>query len=315
MRVIFAGTPEFSVPALEALIDAGHDVVAVYTQPDRQSGRGRKKRPSPVKLYAQNHGLVVEQPTTRKGAAERMKEFSADVMVVVAYGVILPADILQIPRYGCLNIHASLLPRWRGAAPIQRAIEAGDTESGITIMQMDAGLDTGEILASYPVNIKPSDTAESLHDRLALTGAFAITDVLANLSQYQENSTPQQTELATYAKKVCRDEANIDWTESCEVLERRIRAFNQWPGTLTWYKGIKLRIWHAICDGLSHQPEPGVILSADKSGIRVACGKGILKILTLQRPGGKALGYKDFLNGMPLDIDSRLGPADGSTER
>jgi methionyl-tRNA formyltransferase len=306
MRVIFAGTPEFSVPALEALIDAGHDVVAVYTQPDRQSGRGRKKRPSPVKLYAQNHGLVVEQPTTMKGGAERMKEFSADVMVVVAYGVILPADILQIPRYGCLNIHASLLPRWRGAAPIQRAIEAGDTESGITIMQMDAGLDTGEILASYPVNIKPSDTAESLHDRLALTGAFAITDVLANLSQYQENSTPQQTELATYAKKICRDEANIDWTENCDLLARRIRAFNPWPGSQTWYKGIKLQIWQAECCNEGHQSEPGVILSADRSGIKVACGCGVLQIQQLQRPGGKPLRAADFLNGMPLDTGTTL---------
>lgn len=309
MRVIFAGTPEFSVPALEALIDAGHEVVAVYTQPDRQSGRGRKKRPGPVKNCAQNYGLVIEQPTTMKGAAERMKEFSADVMIVVAYGVILPADILQIPRYGCLNIHASLLPRWRGAAPIQRAIEAGDTESGITIMQMDAGLDTGEILASYPVDIKPSDTGEALHDRLAVTGGIAITDVLANLSHYQENSTPQQTEHATYAKKISRDEANIDWAENCDLLARRIRAFNPWPGSQTWYKGIKLQIWQAECCNAGHQSEPGVILSADRSGIRIACGSGVLQIQKLQRPGGKPLRAADFLNGMQLHTGTILKSA------
>lgn len=306
MRVIFAGTPEFSVPALEALIDAGHEVVAVYTQPDRQSGRGRKTRPSPVKLCALKHGLVIEQPATLKDGAERMKGFSADVMVVVAYGVILPAEILQIPRYGCLNIHASLLPRWRGAAPIQRAIEAGDTESGITIMQMDAGLDTGEILATYTVAIKPSDIAESLHDRLAVTGALAITDVLANLFYYQDNRTPQQNERATYAKKISRDEANIDWTENCSLLARRIRAFNPWPGSQTWYKGIKLQVWQAECSNEVHQSEPGVILSADRSGIRVACGSGILQIQKLQRPGGKPLQVADFLNGMSLETGTTL---------
>jgi methionyl-tRNA formyltransferase len=309
MRVIFAGTPEFSVPALEALIDAGHQVVAVYTQPDRQSGRGRKTRPSPVKLCALNHGIVIEQPTTMKDGAERMKEFSADVMVVVAYGIILPAEILQTPRYGCLNIHASLLPRWRGAAPIQRAIEAGDSESGITIMQMDTGLDTGEILATYAVAIKPSDTAESLHDRLAVTGALAITDVLANLLYYQDNSTPQQNEGVTYAKKISRDEAIIDWAENCSLLARRIRAFNPWPGSQTWYKGIKLQIWQAECCNEVHTSEPGVILSAYRSGIRIACGIGVLEIQKLQRPGGKALQVADFLNGMPLDTGTMLKSA------
>jgi len=308
MRVIFAGTPEFSVPALEALITAGHEVVAVYTQPDRQSGRGRKTRPGPVKICAQSHGLVIEQPATMKGATARMKEFSADVMVVVAYGIILPQEILQIPRYGCLNIHASLLPRWRGAAPIHRAIEAGDKETGITIMQMDAGLDTGDILATFPVNINKTDTGEVLHDRLAAIGASAITEVLSRLQQYQEASTPQQSELASYAKKITRDEANIDWSENCNLLERRIRAFNPWPGSQTWYKDTKLRIWQAECSNESRQSDPGVILSADKSGIRVACGKGILQIHTLQRPGGKPLRAVDFLNGMSLETGTKLGP-------
>ena len=306
MRVIFAGTPEFSVPSLDALISAGHDIVAVYTQPDRQAGRGRKTRPSPVKLCAEKHGLEIEQPVTMKDAAAKMKAFSADIMVVVAYGIILPPEILQIPKYGCLNIHASLLPRWRGAAPIHRAIEAGDTESGITIMQMDAGLDTGDILATYSVSILPSDTAETLHDKLASTGASAISDVLANLDSYQKSATTQQAELASYARKISRAESNINWNENCKLLQRRIRAFNPWPGSETWYKEIKLRIWQSECENETHQYEPGVIVSADKSAIRVACREGILRILVLQRPGGKPLGVADFLNGMKLDAGTRL---------
>ena len=306
MRVIFAGTPDFSVGALEALLAAGHEVVAVYTQPDRQAGRGRKTRPGPVKLCAEKHGLVIEQPSTLKNAAARMKEFSADVMVVVAYGILLPPEILQIPRLGCLNIHASLLPRWRGAAPIHRSIEAGDIETGITIMQMDAGLDTGDILATYPVKIETSDTAEHLHDRLALVGAKAINDVLAKLDSFQKMPTPQQQELATYAKKITRNEANIEWSENCELIERRIRAFNPWPGSQTWYKGVKLRIWQAEYNKLAHQFDPGTILSADKSGIVVACGRGSLKILEIQRAGGKTLSAADFLNGMPLDAGLKL---------
>jgi methionyl-tRNA formyltransferase len=306
MRVIFAGTPDFSVGALEALLAAGHKVVAVYTQPDRQAGRGRKARPGPVKLCAEKHDLVIEQPSTLKNAAARMKEFSADVMVVVAYGILLPPEILQIPRFGCLNIHASLLPRWRGAAPIHRSIEAGDIETGITIMQMDTGLDTGDILATYPVKIETSDTAEHLHDRLALVGAKAINDVLAKLDLFQKMPTPQQQELATYAKKITRNEANIEWSENCELIERRIRAFNPWPGSQTWYKGVKLRIWQAECNKLAHQFDPGTILSADKSGIVVACGRGSLKILEIQRAGGKKLSAADFLNGMSLDAGLKL---------
>ena len=306
MRVIFAGTPDFSVNALEALLAAGHEIVAIYTQPDREAGRGRKTRPGPVKSCAEKHGLIIEQPSTMKDAAARMKEFSADVMVVVAYGILLPLEILQIPRFGCLNIHASLLPRWRGAAPIHRAIEDGDIESGITIMQMDEGLDTGDILATYPVKIESSDTSEQLHDKLSLVGAKAINDVLARLDFYQKSRLPQQQELATYAKKITRDEANIDWSENCELLERRIRAFNPWPGSQTWYKGIKLRIWQAECNNITNQSEPGTILSADKSGITVACGNGILKILELQRPGGKTLPVADFLNGMPLKIGLKM---------
>lgn len=307
MRVIFAGTPDFSVAALEALLAAGHDIVAVYTQPDRQAGRGRKTRPGPVKLCAQKHGLVIEQPATMKNAAAKMKEFSADVMVVVAYGIILPSEILQIPRFGCLNIHASLLPRWRGAAPIHRAIEAGDIESGITIMQMDAGLDTGDILATFPVKIETTDTAEHLHDRLSLVGARAITEVLAKLDVYQKTPLPQQQELATYAKKLSRNEAIINWTENCDQLERKIRAFNPWPGSQTAYKDTVLRIWQAESNNEPHQSEPGSVLSADKSGIRIACGEGSLLITILQRAGGKTLSVVDFLNGIPLQAGEKLG--------
>ena len=306
MRVIFAGTPDFSVAALEALLASGHEVVAVYTHPDRQSGRGRKIQPGPVKHCAQKHDLLVEQPATMKDAAPRMKEFAADVMVVVAYGILLPEEILQIPKFGCLNIHASLLPRWRGAAPIQRAIEAGDKETGITIMQMDAGLDTGDILATYPVNIESSDTAESLHDRLAHMGAKAINEVLEKLDLYQKSPLVQKQNQVTYAKKITRDEANIDWKENSDLIERRIRAFNPWPGSQTWYKDSKLRIWKAEHKKETHQTEPGTILSADRSGIKIACGKGSLLIHELQRAGGKTLSAADFLNGMPLEAGQQF---------
>ncbi len=306
MRIIFAGTPEFSVPTLQALLAAGYNVVAVYTQPDRPAGRGKKTRLSPIKQCARKHGLVIEQPSTLKDATKKMKTFSADVMVVVAYGLLLPPRILQIPVYGCLNIHASLLPRWRGAAPIHRAIEAGDKETGITIMQMDSGLDTGDILAQYPVIIEQTDTTKQLHDRLADTGAMAITDVLSNLAYYQKNAISQQNELSSYAKKVSKEESDIDWTEDCEVIERRIRSFNPWPGTQTRYKGIKLRVSQAECSFESLPAKPGTILSADKSGIRIACGKGMLCINKLQRPGGKVHDAADFLNGMQLDVGSIL---------
>jgi methionyl-tRNA formyltransferase len=308
MKIIFAGTPEFSVPALEALLAAGHDVVAVYTQPDRQAGRGRKTRPGPVKACAEKHGLAVEQPATLKNSIANIRNYAADIMVVVAYGIILPPEILEIPKHGCLNIHASLLPRWRGAAPIQRAIEAGDEETGITIMQMDKGLDTGDILALYPVVIEHTDSARSLHDKLAETGAAAIVEVLGELDQYQDNATPQPTEDASYARKITTSERTIDWTEDCAAIERRIRAFNPWPGTQTCYEDTRLRIWKAECETAIHHTAPGTILAADGTGIKVACGTGILKIHQLQRPGGKPLPVADFLNGMTLATGTKLSP-------
>ena len=309
MKVIFAGTPEFSVPALEALLAAGHDVVAVYTQPDRQAGRGQKTRAGPVKACAEKHGLAVEQPANLNNSIANLRNYAADIMVVVAYGIILPAEILEIPKHGCLNIHASLLPRWRGAAPIQRAIEAGDKETGITIMQMDKGLDTGDILALYPVAIEDADSARSLHDKLAETGATAIVEVLRELDQHQGKATPQSPEDASYARKITTSESTIDWSEDCAAIERRIRAFNPWPGTQTCYEGTRLRIWKAECETTIHHTAPGTILAADRTGIKVACGTGILKIHQLQRPGGKALPVADFLNGMTLATGKKLSSA------
>jgi methionyl-tRNA formyltransferase len=306
MKILFAGTPDFSVPPLEKILQAGHRVAAVYTQPDRQAGRGRKTRPGPVKKFAEEHGLSIQQPATLKQEAEKLKSYDADVMVVVAYGLLLPAEILAIPRYGCLNIHASLLPRWRGAAPIQRAIEAGDSESGITIMQMDAGLDTGDILARFPVPISGSDTGESLHDRLSQTGAEAIVEVLDKLDHYRTNSRPQDDTLATYARKISKDEGNIDWNQDAAQIERKIRAFTPWPGCQTWYENVKLGIRRAEAVDETHNANPGQVLKADKTGILIACGSGCLRLLELQRPGGRAVPYRDFLNGMPLQTGTIL---------
>ncbi len=306
MRILFAGTPEFSVPSLQALTAAGHDVVAVYTQPDRQAGRGMKTRSSPIKQAAQDLGLTIEQPTSLKDGAAKMQSFSADVMVVVAYGLILPPEILQIPVHGCLNIHASFLPSWRGAAPIHRAIEAGDKETGITIMQMDEGLDTGDILSQIPVEITQSATGQQLHDKLANIGAVAIVDALHNLNTYQNNATAQEDHLSSYAKKISKLESNIDWSDRCEAIERRIRAFTPWPGTQTWYKGIKLRLSESECSDETSLSKPGTILSTDKSGIRIACGEGVLRVTRIQRPGGKALRIADFLNGMKLEAGTVL---------
>lgn len=311
MRIIFAGTPDFSVPALAALISAGHEIVAVYTQPDRRAGRGRQTTPGPVKQFALDNQLTIEQPVSLKNQAGQLSNYQADIMVVVAYGIILPQDILEIPKYGCLNIHASLLPRWRGAAPIQRAIEAGDRETGITIMQMDAGLDTGDMLARYPVMIEESDTAQSLHDRLSETGAQAIVEVLADLDQFLLQATRQDSQQASYAKKISKEEADIDWEQECEQLQRKVRAFNPWPGTQTWYQGTRLRIWQAQAVNGTCHGRPGEILAADSSGITVACGRGCLRILQLQRAGGKPMKHADFLNGTPLQTGQLLSMDNG----
>ena len=308
MKLIFAGTPDFSVPALQALVDAGHDIVAVYTQPDRESGRGRKISFGPVKSAALELGLNVEQPASLRDedAIKTLSGYDADVMIVVAYGLILPENILTLPRFGCINIHASLLPRWRGAAPIQRAIEHGDPESGITIMQMDAGLDTGDILACFPITLSHEETGQSLHDKLSVLGGRAIVDVLADIERYRQQAITQNDEQSTYAAKLHRSESLIDWSDDSINIERKIRAFNPWPLTKTALGETQLTLYNAQNDSTISDTAPGTILAADPSGIVIQCGTGALKITRLQRPGGKPLSSKDFLNGMHLNAGMHL---------
>jgi methionyl-tRNA formyltransferase len=306
LRLIFAGTPEFAALALSALVDAGYDIPLVLTQPDRPAGRGMKLKASPVKTVALARGIPVAQPETLKSEASRQTivDARADLMVVAAYGLILPQAALDIPRLGCVNIHASLLPRWRGAAPIQRAIEAGDAETGITLMQMDAGLDTGAILMGYPLAIGADDNAASLHDKLAELGARAIVDLLPKLARGEVERRPQENGLATYANKIGKDEARLDWSLPAHVLDRRIRAFNPFPGAYALSHGEPLKIWKARpCSG---QGAPGEILEVSATGLRVACGEGALNLLELQRAGGKRLPTGAFLAGHALAVADRL---------
>jgi methionyl-tRNA formyltransferase len=311
MNIVFAGTPEFAVPALKALLDAGHRVLAVYTQPDRPAGRGRRLSTSPVKEFALAHELPVRQPTTLRtdAEAEALRSLAPDAMIVIAYGLILPRSILTIPRLGCINVHASLLPRWRGAAPIQRAIEAGDARTGVTIMQMAEGLDTGPILASHETPIEAHDTAATLHDRLGALGASLLAETLAKLEHGAVSPQPQDNTCATYAAKLKKDEAHLDWTADARLVARRVRAFNPWPVAQTMLNGQILRLWEASAED---SPEtatdtPGTVLSADTNGIRVRCGHGALRITRLQIEGGRALDAAAFLNGRPLPAGTQLG--------
>ena len=303
LRIIFAGTPDFAAISLSALIESEHQVVAVYTQPDRPAGRGRKLRASPVKEVALKNGIPVFQPDNLKDATAQdvLRSFDADVMVVAAYGLILPQRVLGIPRLGCLNIHASLLPRWRGAAPIQRAIAAGDKESGITIMQMNAGLDTGDILQLSPCTINDEDTGGSLHDRLAEMGAKAIIETLHNLGSDKIMPLKQDDALATYAHKLDKKEAQINWQTSAVEIERLIRAFNPWPVAYTQLDDKTLRIWQARILTLDSNTKagirPGTVISCDKKGIDISCGEGTLRILNLQPSGSKAMDVAAFMNG------------------
>ena len=304
MKVIFAGTPTFAADALDALIEANHQIVTVLTQPDRPAGRGMKSIASPVKLLAQQHHLTVMQPQTLKNPEIQMqlRQLQADVMVVAAYGLILPQAVLDIPRFGCLNIHASLLPRWRGAAPIQRAILAGDKETGITIMQMDAGLDTGDLLFKENLLINADETAASLHDKLSALGARSITKVLELLPQRQLMVVKQNDNDACYAAKINKSEAAIDWHQSAVQIDRVVRAFNPSPGAFTQHQDWILKIWQAkvVADKSIGTAKIGEIVSVDRSGITVACGEGTLQITIVQKPGGKKLSVADFLTGNPL---------------
>jgi methionyl-tRNA formyltransferase len=318
MRLIFAGTPEFAQVAMAALHAAGHEIVLVLTQPDRPAGRGMKLQPSPVKQWALDHAVPVAQPRSLRldgkypedaaAARQTLQDVKADAMIVAAYGLILPQWVLDLPPKGCLNIHASLLPRWRGAAPIHRAIEAGDTQTGITIMQMDAGLDTGDMLLVLPCAMAPTDTTAVLHDRLAELGGQAIVQALASLSSLPRQ--PQPLEGVNYAHKIDKAEAALDWALSAEVLARRIRAFDPFPGMtvpLATALGVEtLKLWQAEAEVAEKTAQPGTVLSADASGVRVACGEGQLCLTQLQRPGGKRLGAADFLRGCPLQPGQRL---------
>ncbi|UVO18153.1 methionyl-tRNA formyltransferase [Stutzerimonas stutzeri] len=296
MRIVFAGTPEFAAQHLQALLEAGRAVVAVYTQPDRPAGRGQKLAPSPVKQLAVQHGIPVYQPQTlREPAAQaELATLQADLMVVVAYGLILPQAVLDLPRLGCINSHASLLPRWRGAAPIQRAIEAGDDESGVTVMQMEAGLDTGPMLLKVSTPITAEDTGGTLHDRVAALGSQAVVRAVEALAAGTLQPEPQDDALATYAHKLSKDEARIDWRRPAVELERLVRAFNPWPICHTTLGGEALKV-HAARLGAG-QGEPGHILEASRNGLTVACGEGALSLTRLQLPGGKPLDFADLYN-------------------
>ena len=296
MRIVFAGTPEFAAEHLKALLGTQHQVIAVYTQPDRPAGRGHKLMPSPVKQLAVEHGIPVYQPATLR-APEAQAELAAlqpDLMVVVAYGLILPQVVLDTPRLGCINSHASLLPRWRGAAPIQRAVQAGDDESGVTVMQMEAGLDTGPMLLKVSTPIAPSDTGGSLHDRLAALGSQAVIQAVDALAAGTLTGEVQDDSLANYAHKLNKDEARIDWSRPAVELERQVRAFNPWPICHSTLNGEPLKVLAATLGEGSGQP--GQILAASKDGLTVACGEGALRLTRLQLPGGKPLSFADLYN-------------------
>lgn len=311
MKIIFAGTPPFAAAALEALLVRKFEVVAVLTQPDRPSGRGMQLQPSAVKQLALQHGLPVLQPPSLKDAAiqNELAAYAADVMVVAAYGLILPQTVLQLPRHGCLNIHASLLPRWRGAAPVQRAILAGDTETGITIMQMDAGLDTGDMLLKKNCPIAPSDTAQTLLDKLTALGADAIVEALPTLEQNRLTRKPQDNTQATYAAKLTKAEAQIDWANDAEQIERAVRAYNPFPVATTTLKATPVKIWKAsVRAGLPGKPGtvlPGTVLSVEKDGIIVACGTNALCLEMLQRPNAKAMAASQFVQGFAVHPGDR----------
>ncbi|WP_251977357.1 methionyl-tRNA formyltransferase [Salinicola avicenniae] len=325
LRILFAGTPDFAAESLRALLSSRHQVIGVYTQPDRPAGRGRKLTPSPVKRLALEHALPVETPASLKDAdaQQRLAAFDADVMIVVAYGLLLPQAVLDTPRLGCLNVHASLLPRWRGAAPIQRAIEAGDAESGITLMQMDAGLDTGDMLLIRRTPIEERTTGGELHDRLATLGGETLTAGLDTLATGELTATPQPDSGVTYASKLSKAEAELDFTQPADVLARRIRAFNPWPVAWTRLGEETLRLWFATPeteahgDTAAHASQPGTLLAPASDALRIACGadgREVLRVSQLQMPGGKPLAARDLLNANPprLSAGQRLG-ATGET--
>lgn len=304
LRIIFAGTPEFAATALQALLESEHQVVAVLTQPDRPSGRGKKLSVGPVKALALSHQIPVLQPLNLRdnNIARQLDEQTADVMVVVAYGLLIPPAVLTLPRYGCINVHGSLLPRWRGAAPIQRAIEAGDAQTGVGIMQMEVGLDTGPVLLERRTPVTPEDTGASVHDRLAALGASALMEALADLPALQASATVQPQDGITYAHKLSKDDALLDWGDEPLRQVNRVRAFNPWPVAWTYYGGEPLKVWAAqvllepaSADGLVL----GTILKVATEGLTVATGSGAVLLTELQLPGKRAMAVADLLRGRP----------------
>jgi len=313
MKVLFAGTPDFAVEPLIALIQAQHQIVGVFTQPDRKAGRGKKLTPSPVKLAAIEHDLPIFQPANLSDQAELIKELAADVMVVVAYGVLLPQAVLDIPPLGCLNIHASILPRWRGAAPIQRAIEAGDAQTGVSIMRMELGLDTGPVYTVLTTDIGATDTSQSLHNKLAKLGAQGICDTLSQLDQ--NPSLPAQTQpnkYAIYAKKLNKAEATVDWTRSAQEIDQQVRAFNPWPICQTYHNQTRIRIWQAsvlkpdISAAQTSNHKPGDVIDVSSDGVDVQTGDGVLRLERCQRDGSKPMPIVEFCNGYPLEVGDCL---------
>ena len=313
LRIIYAGTPDFSVAALDALIDAGYQVVAVYTQPDRPAGRGRGFKASPVKEKALQYDIPVYQPESFKDetALQTLKSLSPDLMIVTAYGLLLPPAVLEAPRLGCINIHASLLPRWRGAAPIQRAILAGDTKTGITIMQMDEGLDTGDMLAVAKCEIAPSDTGSSLHDKLMVLGAKILIETLPAIATQTQAAVVQDENNTCYAAKLNKAEAEIKWSQPVPDIERAVRAYNAWPVAYTRYqkndKALKMRIWQAeVIEISAGGNAPGTVIAESTKGIDVATGDGVLRITQLQPEGKRCMSAADFLNANTL-LQQTLG--------
>ncbi len=299
LRIIFAGTPDFAARHLQALLNSEHQVVAVYSQPDRPAGRGQQLQASPVKQLALQHHIPVYQPKSLKKtkAQAELAALNADLMVVVAYGLILPAVVLNTPTLGCINVHGSLLPRWRGAAPIQRALWAGDAQTGVTIMQMDEGLDTGAMLSTATLAIEPTDTSASLYEKLAEIGPKALLDALKDLPALQQKAVTQDDSQANYAEKLSKEEAKLDFTKPAAALEREIRAFNPWPVSYLQLGNQQLKIWQARVEPLTQTATPGTVLKVDKKGIVIATGEGALVLEQLQPPGKKAMAVADFING------------------
>ncbi len=304
-RVVFAGTPEFSVPCLQALQQREVEIVAVYTQPDRVAGRGKKLQQSPVKQFALTAGLDIFQPESFKHTTvkEQLKTLQADIMVVVAYGLILPQSVLDIPRLGCVNIHASLLPRWRGAAPIQRAIEAGDSQSGVCLMQMEKGLDTGPVLSCKTYQLRPNETGGSLHDTLSTLGAALLSENLDALLNRELPALEQATAGVSYAQKLSKQETQVDWTMPAQAIVNKIHAFNPWPVVSTGVQDRAIRLLRAtVVDSIKQKGSAGEIVALSPAGIHVCSGDGVVGITELQKPGGKILSAGDFLNGFPLEV-------------